>query len=135
MNMGSPALQPGKGVEVIGQIAINSSPCPSPRPYPHMQDRHIIHEIRLTLGRGGEAFLVPGPGRKGKAYPVGGGVAWLQKFHLSFCSPPPRPAPVTGLGVGNRCWPGWQQTNPHSFPRLTVVPGGPGRGPGQQDAG
>lgn len=57
----------------------------SPRPCPHRQDRDIIHEIKLTLGWGWQAFLVPA--RKGKAYPVGEGVAWLQKFHLSFAAP------------------------------------------------
>lgn len=56
---------------------------------------------------GGEwAFLVPT--RKAYLVEVGG---WLQKFHLSFCSPSLASSSYKA-GVGNRCWSGWQQPNP-----------------------
>lgn len=59
-------------------------------------------------GAGGWALL--SSHQKGKAYLEEAG-GWLEKFHLSFCSPSLAGSGYKA-GVGNRCWPGWQQLNP-----------------------
>lgn len=73
--------------------------------------------------------------RKRKAYPVGEGVAWLQKFHLSFCSPLPGQLQLQGWGLATGAGQAGSSLIPHPLPRLRVVPGGPSRGPGGHDVG
>lgn len=62
----------------------------------------------ICSGGGGMGF--PSSHQKGKVYLEEAG-GWLEKFHLSFCSPS-LAGSCYKAGVGNRCWPGWQQLNP-----------------------
>lgn len=80
----------------------------------------------MTLG-GGQAFLVPG--RKGKAYPVGGGLPGCRNSTCHFAAPLPGQLQLQGWGLATGAGQAGSSLIPHRLPRLTLVPGGPGRGP------
>lgn len=107
---------------VIGQTAINSSPCPCPGPYnPHRQDRDITHQIRLTLGVGGGKLSLF-RGRKGKAYPVGGGLPGCRNSTCHFAAPLLGLLQLQGWGLATGAGQAGSGLIPHPLPRLTVVP-------------